>query len=95
MKIPGTKLTNRTAYHLTIELGLTVSCCTAEGWEVGRLRGNSTPESSRPDLRIWPDTEGRSLEGWCHVRALTPDGQAFLDLIQERGFQFISEGARA
>ncbi len=72
------KMTNREACNVSIGLGLTVSICWIDWTERGILHGHGTPEGRPADLRTRPAAIGE-----CEVEALTPDGQAFLELMAE------------
>lgn len=82
------KLSNSVACSLSLDLGLCISIWSATyDHEMARGYGIGVSEEREPDLRVTPDL-GDDLDhpknsGWNDVVALTPDGAAFLDLVDE------------
>lgn len=86
------KLSNQVACSLSLDLGLAISIW-SEAYDVEMCRGYGIGVSQErtPDLRVTPDLGGDldhpKNSGWNDVVALTPDGVAFLDLVEETGLQ--------
>lgn len=80
-------LSNVQAYE-ALELGCVVSVWSKTfGVEMSRGFGPGTPREREPDLRIVPDLgddpDHPKNSGRNEVFALTPDGEAYLDLLDE------------
>jgi len=76
------KLTNKAVFADSLGLGLTIAVCWADGTQAGlfsdRLTVGGTDEGRTADLRT-----RQTAVGFVDAEALTPDGQAFLDLMVE------------
>lgn len=70
-------LTNKQVFGTGSDLGLVISVCNADGFELGRMYPAAMPRAPRADIRTTPTREGDCV----HVVALTEDGRAFLDLV--------------
>jgi len=73
-------LSNKTVYVLAIDLGCAVAIHAQEGYEMAKFYPAGDPDRTRVDLRarFLGNAGGQSD---FEVRALTEDGQAFLDLM--------------
>ncbi len=75
-------LTQQLAYVTSIDLGLVVAYCNADGYEMMRGSNNGRASSGEPtDLSVRIVPTGL-LQVSYEATACTVDGQAFLDLVR-------------
>lgn len=66
-----------TAVSEALSCGLAVALCTRTGVQIGVAFSGNARETPRPDLRAV------TVDGGARFEAVTPNGQAFLDLVLE------------
>lgn len=71
-------LTNKQVFGMGADLGLVISVCNADGFELGRMMPTSADRDRAADIRTTPTREGDCV----HVVAFTADGHAFLELTE-------------